>query len=220
MTSYPVYLSAMDEQRAVVVGTGPTAERKMEGLLEVEAHVTLITPTLSSDLCGWVSEGRIDWRDRTYQDGDLEGAVLAIVTEAAPETKRHIREEAEERNVLLNITGDPGRSTFSNGACIRRGPLVVSISTSGAAPALAVRLRQYVADEFGTEYKELVDIMNALRAPMQEHVTEFPARRERWYTLVDSDVLDLLAKGHRERALTRVESIVGGEVMEEVDGCL
>lgn len=219
MSSYPIYLTNLDTQRAVVVGAGPSAERKVKGLLDAGAQVTLIASSPSAPIRSWAEDGCIEWVDRGYRDGDLEGAALVIVTEAPPEKTTSIWDEARRHNVLINTTGSDARSTFANGACLRRGPLVISISTSGAAPALSVRLRQDLSDTFGPEYEEFLDIMNALREPMQRHVPTFEERRERWYDLVDSDVLDLLAKGHREEALVRIESVVGGEIMEEVAGC-
>lgn len=220
MSAYPIYLTNLDEQGAVVVGTGPSAERKVNGLLEAGAQVTVIAPSAPAPFPRWDEAGRIEWLDRGYREGDLERAALVIVTEAAPETKTRIWDEARRNNVLINTTGGTARSTFANGACLRRGPLVISISTSGAAPALSVRLRQEMADKFGPEYEEFLEIMNALRDPLQRHVPDFRDRRERWYELVDSDVIDLLAKGHRDQALTRVEAVVGREVMEEVEECM
>lgn len=220
MSAYPIFLTHLDEQRAVVVGAGPSAERKVTGLLEAGAQVTLIASSPPAPFYRWAETGRIEWRDRGYRDGDVKGAALVIVTEAAPETKTHIWDEARRNNVLINITGSAARSTFANGAYLRRGPLVISISTSGTAPALSVRLRQELADEFGPEYGEFLDIMNALREPMQQHVSDFGERRERWYDLVDSDVIDLLAKGHHEKALTRIEAVVGREVMREAERCM
>lgn len=220
MTSYPVFLTCLDEQRALVVGAGPAAERKVQGLLDVGAQVTLIASSPSDPFRAWADEGRIEWLDRGYRQGDVDGAALVIVTEAPPEVKTRIWDEARRHNVLINITGSADRSTFANGATLRRGPLVISVSTSGAAPTLSVRLRDKLADEFGPEYEEFLDIMKALRDPMQENVPDFQERRERWYSLVDSNVLDLLAKGHREEALAHVESVVGREVMDEAEGGL
>ncbi len=220
MTSYPVFLTALDEQRSVVVGAGPTLERKVSGLLEAGGRVRLIAPSLPASVREMAERERVEWLDRGYRHGDLEGAALAIVTEASPKTKRQIWEEARQRNVLINTTGNAERSTFANGACLRRGRLVISISTSGAAPALSVRLRQKLSDEIGPEYEEFVALMNALREPMQRQISDVRERRERWYSLVDSDVLDLLAEGRRDEARARVESIVGAEVMDEAEDCL
>lgn len=131
MNAYPVYLTNLDEQRAVVVGSGPTVERKVKGLLDADARVTLIAPDPPPQLSAWAHAGRLEWRDRRYRRGDLQTAALVIVTAACEEAKRRIRKDAREQNVLLNIAGDTDESTFANGAVLRRGPLVVSVSTAG-----------------------------------------------------------------------------------------
>lgn len=217
MSPYPVFLTNLDEQGAVVVGTGPAAERKVEGLLDAGAEVTLIAPSPSGRFRTWCDQQRIHCVERAYRPGDLKGAVLAIVTEATAETKRRIWDEAVRRNVLINTTGSSAHSTFSNGACLRRGPLVISISTSGAAPTLSVRIRDQLAEEFGPEYDAFLTLMNVLREPMQQHVSDFQERRDQWYTLVDSDILNLLRQNRHEAALARVESIVGSPVMDEIE---
>jgi siroheme synthase-like protein len=219
MTSYPLFLTDLHRQRAVVVGAGPTAERKVEGLLDTGARVTLIDPAPGDPLREWGEHGRLEWVDRSYRDGDLEGAVLVIVTEATPETKEQVWQEAQRRNVLINTTGEDHRSTFANGAAVRRGPLVVSVSTSGAAPALSVRLREQLEATFGPEYEELLSIMNALREPMQAQISDFSERRSRWYALVDSDGVELLRSERRAAGGKRVESIGGTEVVGSMEDC-
>jgi siroheme synthase-like protein len=220
MSAYPVYLTSLEEQEAVVVGNGPSVVRKVEGLLEAGAQVTLIAPNPSTNILKLAEADAVDWRARAYEGGDLERAALVIVTDASEEAKARIAEEARKRNVLLNITGDDECSTFANGAVLRRGPLVVSVSTSGAAPAAAVRIRENLAEELGPEYEELLTIMNALRDPMQTHVSDFAERRDRWYAILDSDALNLLQDDRREAALDRIESIVGPDVMESMDVCM
>lgn len=223
MSSFPVYLTNLDEQHAVVIGSGPAAPRKIDGLLDAGAAVTVIDPAPSAPVQRRIEEGALDWVNRTYQPGDLDGAVLVIVTEGDSEAKQQVWDEAQERNVLINTTGDPAHSTFSNGATLRRGPLVVSVSTSGAAPALSVRLKEQLEADFGSEYERFLDIMKRLRDPMQECISDFQDRRDRWYRLVDSDILDLLREDRTNEAWSRIESIVGSRVMdraEKPEGCL
>jgi siroheme synthase-like protein len=220
MSVYPVYLTHLDEQRAVVIGAGPSAERKVKGLLDADARVTLIATDLPEGVQNWWDEGAVDCHARAYRNGDLKGAALVIVTDATDEERERILKEARERNVIINITGEDEHSTFANGAVVRRGPLVLSISTSGAAPSVSVRIREKLSREFGPEYEDLLTIMNALRDPMQSHVSDFSERRDRWYAILDSDALDLLRDGRREAALARIESIVGPEIMKQTEGCM
>lgn len=217
MTSYPVYMTNLDAQRAVIVGGEPPVQRKAEGLLEAGAQVTLVAPSAPPALETGAENGRLEWRARSYRRGDLSGAALALVTASDPDVRERVWAEAQERNVLINTAGDDDRSTFANGACLRRGPLVVSVSTSGAAPALSVRLRDEIADAVGPEYDTLIALMDALREPMQRHVDDFQTRRDRWYRLVDSNVLDLLRQNRPGDARARIEAIVGPAVAAAVE---
>ena len=209
MNVYPIFLNNLHEQRAVVIGGDHEAERKAKGLLDCDAAVTVISPTLTEPLQAWADEGRIDWRARTYRDGDLEGAFLVIVSETNPEATRPIWEEAQARNVLINAMDDVPHCTFVAGSVVQRGPLTIAISTSGCAPALSVRMRQWLEEKLGDEYADFLELMRDLREPMAEHYPAFEERRDRWYRLVDEGVLDLLRAGDREAAHRRIDEIVG-----------
>lgn len=214
MKPYPIFLNNLDAQRSVVIGGGHEAERKTGGLLACDARVTVISPDVTDTLRDWADAGRIEWTPRDYRAGDLEGAALVIVSETNPEKTEPIWQEARARNVLINAMDDVPHCTFVAGSVVRRGPLVISISTSGAAPALSVRLRQEMEQNFGPEYEEFLHLMQDLRAPMAVHYPDFETRRDRWYEIVDSDVLDLLRDGRHSDALARIEAIVGPDVVE------
>lgn len=212
MKVLPIFLNNLSVERAIVIGGNHEAERKVSDLLACDANVTVISPEVGEQLRAWADEDRITWIARDYQPGDLEGAFLVIVSETNPEKTHPIWEEAQERNVLINAMDDVPHCNFVAGSVVRRGPLTISISTSGCAPALSVRMRQRMEDEFGPEHAAFLHIMGALRAPMAEHYPDFEERRRRWYELVDADVLDLLADGRHDAAHERIAEIVGDEV--------
>lgn len=218
MPPFPVFLNNLHAQKSVVIGGNHEAERKVGELLEVDANVTLIAPDPLDPLKEWAEDGAIEWIERDYRYGDLEGAFLAIVSETNPERTHPIWKEAKERNVLFNAMDDIPHCNFFNGSFIRQGPLVISISTSGAAPALSVRLRQDMEETFGPEYETFLHLMQDLREPMAEHYPDFDKRRDLWYEIVDSDVLDLLRQGRRGDAFARIKSIVGSAVVEGLEG--
>lgn len=217
MTPFPIFLNNLDQERSVVIGGNHEAERKTGDLLEADANVVLIAPDPTERLGEWAQDGTIEWIERGYEPGDLEGAFLAIVTETNPEKTHPIWEEAQEGNILFNAMDDVPHCNFVNGSYIRQGPLVISISTSGTAPTLSVRLREWMEDEFGPEYEEFLNLMQTLRDPMAEHVPDFDERRDLWYEIVDSNVLDLLRQGRRTDAIARIESIVGSEVVSSLN---
>jgi siroheme synthase-like protein len=124
--------------------------------------------------------------------------------------------EGEAEGVLVNVMDDVEHCNFVAGSVIRQGHLTVSISTAGAAPTLAVRLRQRMEQEFGPEYALFLEWMKALREPMSQQYDSFNERRERWYALVDSDLLTLLKDGSLEEARHCVQEITAIAPLPEI----
>jgi precorrin-2 dehydrogenase / sirohydrochlorin ferrochelatase len=213
---YPIFLVGLDGRHCIVIGGGHEAEGKIRGLLDCDATVTVICPELSPQLQTWAEEGSFTWLKREYQLGDLRSAFLVIAERTDPETNARIWEEAETVGALVNVMDDVEHCNFVAGSVHRQGALTISISTSGAAPTLAVRLRQRFQQEFGPEYAEFLTLMQNLRTPMARHIPKFSERRERWYQLVDSDVLDLLRSGNRTEAFARITEIVGETIARAV----
>jgi siroheme synthase-like protein len=212
MKPYPIFLIGLADRHCIVIGGGHEAEYKVKGLLEVEATVTVISPTLTPALQAGADEGRFTWLQRPYQPGDLRGAFLVIAERHDPLTNTAIWEEAEAEGALVNVMDDVAHCNFVAGSVVRQGPLTISISTSGAAPALSVRLRQQMQADFGPEYATFLEWMQALRQPMAATYDSFRERRERWYELVDSDVLELIRDGRLAEARQQVKEITGIEL--------
>ena len=215
MKGYPIFLTGLDTKRCVVIGGGPEAERKVAGLLECAASVTVISPELTPALRLWVEAGAMAWLARPYQPGDLQGAYLVIVTDSCLSIRATICQEAEAERVLLNVTDDTSRSDFTAGAIMRQGALTIAISTSGCAPALAVRLRQQFERTFGPEYATFLDWLRTLREPLTRQYPDFTERRARWYALVDSEILTLLKQGQVDLARQRLADIVAEKLFKK-----
>jgi siroheme synthase-like protein len=218
MKPYPIFLVGLNARHCIVIGGGREAERKVQDLLDCDATVTVISPELTPQLQVWSEAGAFTWLKRGYESGDLRGAFLVIAEYGDKKTSALIADEAEKEGALVNVMDDAERCNFAFGSTCRQGALVISISTSGAAPTVSVRLRERFQKEFGAEYAEFLNLMQALRAPMAEHVHPFSERRKRWYELVDSNVLDLLRAGKRAQAFERIEEIVGEAVAGSVRG--
>ncbi|MEZ4711606.1 MAG: bifunctional precorrin-2 dehydrogenase/sirohydrochlorin ferrochelatase [Caldilineaceae bacterium] len=213
MKPYPIFLMDLANRHCVVIGGGHEGEGKVRGLLECDATVTVISSRLTPTLQGWAEEGRFTWLDRAYSAGDLRGAFLVIAERADAEANERIWQEAEAEGALINVMDDVAHCNFVAGSVVRQGPLTISISTSGAAPALAVRLREQMQQEFGPEYGLFLEWMQALRAPMAARYPKFKERRARWYEVVDSDVLALMRAGEHRVAEARIRQITGIDVL-------
>lgn len=216
MHTYPIYLTQLHEKKTVLIGGDHETERKAGELLQRDAKLTIISPQLSEKLRTWAEENKFEWIPRRYQEGDLEGAFLVIVAEFEGDENYRIYNDAEERGILVNVMDDIPHANFSFGSIVKRGPLTISISTSGAAPTLAVRLRERFEKEFGEEYDTFLTLMHKLREPMSRHYDDFDTRRNLWYQLIDSDALKLFRQNKTEEGIERIREILGPEVVDDV----
>lgn len=207
MKPYPIFLIGLENRNCIVIGGGHEAENKVKGLLDVAATVTVISPTLTPTMQAWADDGRFVWLDRPYQPGDCRGAFLVIAERTDLQTNTAIAAEAEQEKALVNVMDDVDHCNFTAGSVVRQGPLTISISTSGAAPTLAVRLRQEFEQRFDPSYGTFLEWMQALRAPMAATYPQFSERKRRWYEIVDSDVLTLIRDGRLAEAQHRLSQI-------------
>lgn len=208
MRYYPVYLD-LKGRLTVVVGGGDVALEKVRGLLDAGARVRVVARELVPELANLAARGAVEHRPWDYRGGELEGAFLAISERLGPEVQQAVWREAEELGIPLNVQDDTGRCSFITAALVRRGDLTLAISTAGKAPALAVRLRQQLERSLGPHYGCFLEYAGRLRAPLAERTPDFARRRELWYRLVDSDVLELLRRGEESRARRRMVEIMG-----------
>ncbi|HEY3453063.1 MAG TPA: bifunctional precorrin-2 dehydrogenase/sirohydrochlorin ferrochelatase [Bryobacteraceae bacterium] len=193
---YPIFLD-LSGKTCLVVGEGHEIAGKVRGLVDAGATVRYVNPRAEAAIEALAASGMISWQRREFEEHDLDGCFLAI---ADCEDNAEIFRLAEERRVLINAVDDPEHCRFSFGSVHRQGDLTIAISTNGAAPALAVRLRERLERDIGAEYGELLRMLRDARDEIGSRVTDFSARRALWYRIVDSDILDELRRGRREEA--------------------
>lgn len=207
-TYYPVYIQ-MRGQSCVVIGGGKIAEGKVDGLLAVEAKVTVIAPDLTPHLHDLADQKQIAYVSRIYRPGDLTGAFMVICATDQAEINHQVWQEATANHQLVNVVDDTPRCNFIAPSILRQGDLTIAISTSGKAPALAVRLKERLQREIGPEYERFLELAGELREPLAQHVPDFETRKALWYELVDSEILDVLASGEEEQAREIISRVVG-----------
>jgi len=198
---YPVFLDLTDGP-VLVVGGGPVAEGKVEGLLAAGANVTVVSPTVTPRLAGWVAAGRIEYLARAYQPGDLAGRRLALVATDAPAVSGAVAAEGRERGIWVNAADEPARCDFILPAVIRRGRLVVAVSTGGASPAAARAIREELEGYLTEEHAMLVEVAADAREDLRRRaVSPGPAR---WRGALDAGLRRLIADKRYRQARARL----------------
>ncbi|MFN4196443.1 MAG: bifunctional precorrin-2 dehydrogenase/sirohydrochlorin ferrochelatase [Caldimicrobium sp.] len=159
---YPIFLK-LENKEVVVIGGGKVAERKINTLLEYGAKVKVISPELTPRLKDLAEKGKILWVNRAYQKGDLEGAYLVIAATNDPGTQKAVFSEAEEKKIPCNVVDNPEYCSFIVPSTIKRGDLTIAISTGGANPAVARRIRESLEEYFGKEFELYLVLMKKIR---------------------------------------------------------
>lgn len=207
MHYYPVFLN-LSHRRVVVIGGNTLAHEKVEQLIKANADAIVISRELIPPLGELVNAHPLTHLARDYREGDLENAFLAISTLDDTETNARVFQEANARNIPLNVVDDPLHCSFIAPSILRRGDLTIAISTSGKAPAVAVRLRQQLEQQIGDEYARFLEIAGTLRAPLAQKFPDLETRKKLWYDVVDSDVFELLRSGDESAARERIAEIM------------
>jgi precorrin-2 dehydrogenase len=170
------YMACLDlEGRSVlVVGGGTVALEKVRGLLECGARVTVVAPEAHPELL----ELPVEWFARGYHSADLRGRFLVVAATSSAPLNRRVFADAEARNVLCNVVDVPGLCSLILPAVHREGPIAVAVSTGGASPALAQRIRDDVAALVGPGHADLAEELRALRPWAKENLPTYEARRD------------------------------------------
>ncbi len=150
---YPVMLEVRDRP-CLVVGGGGVALRKVEGLVEDGARVTVVAPEVVAPLAAMAERGDIRWERRSYREREAAGFTLAFATTDRREVNAMVSRDAEEAGVWVNAADDPLLCSFHLPARIRRGPLQLAVGSAGEAPFVVRRLRQVLERRFGEEWGE------------------------------------------------------------------
>ena len=188
MNYYPAFLN-LKSRKAVVVGGGKVAERKVSALLKAGADVTVISPSITPGLQKELSRKRIMHLSRTYKRGDLRGALLAIAATDSPETNRRVSKDAP---ALVNVVDVPAECNFIAPSVVRRGPLLLAVSTSGTSPAFARTLRKELEKSYSQDLSEYLRLVRKVRAKAMTAIPEKDKREAFLKGLASAEVLKSL----------------------------
>lgn len=181
MATYPLFLE-LKARPCLVIGGGPVAFRKASALLACGARVTVVAPELSAGLRKLVRARKARWKPRRFRAGDLAGVELAVAATEDEEVNRFAAQEARRRRVWINVADRPTLCSFILPSVVRRGKLVLAISTSGASPALAKWIRKDLQIRYGPELSRLLSGAAVARRKVQERVRSAAARKRLFET--------------------------------------
>jgi len=194
---YPVFID-VNKRRCVIIGGGNIGQEKVEKLLECDADVFVISPEVNPNVEDLASSQQISWDKREYQQGDLEGAFIAIAATDDNTVNRQIAKEAEDRNVLLNVVDVTHLCTFIAPSVARRGEVTIATSTGGASPALARTFREKLTTSRILEYADLAPILAQARAELvQRGVKVVP---DHWQIQITDGLLNLVQSNKSDEA--------------------
>jgi precorrin-2 dehydrogenase/sirohydrochlorin ferrochelatase len=202
---FPLFMRLRDRD-VVVIGGGAVAERKVRSLLECGATVTVVAPEIPEAL-----SDKVKHVPRRYRPGDLRGATLAFVAVDDEEASRAASREAQDLGIPVNVADQPDLCTFYLPALLRRGPMAIAISTGGASPAWAGRIKEDLATAFGEEYTRLFEALRLVRERCLDIIPDPERRREALLRLVDPSLVEMARTLQPEELARRILGRMEGD---------
>lgn len=209
MRYYPIFVN-LEGKDCLVVGAGAVGRRKIAALLDCGPRSLLVVDTRppDADMAGLLVNPAVRYETRTFADADVEGRFIVIASTDNEELNWRVSTLCRERGILCNIVDQPEKCSFIVPATITRGDLVLAISTSGASPALAKKIRRDLEEVFGSHYGSFLLLMARVRRlvlaqgrPTEENTRLFKA-------IIESAALDLLRDGDLSGARGELETIL------------
>jgi precorrin-2 dehydrogenase/sirohydrochlorin ferrochelatase len=194
MRYFPINLDIRGRP-VVVVGGGAVAARKCSALLEAGANITVIAPAFDAQLRAMHDQRKITCLTRQFARGDLAGAYLVFAVTDNDTVNQAVAEEARDHAILADVADAPDQGAFTMPASVRRGKLLLTVSTGGASPALARRIREELEERYGTEYATALELLARLREKLLTEKGNSAYNKKLLSALVGHDLPTLLKTG-------------------------
>ncbi len=211
-TFYPVFLN-LTGRRCVIIGGGQVAEGKVSKLLDSGAKIIVISPDATQGIRDYADSGQIEYNLRKYQEGDLNGAFLVVAATNDRVVNQEIFEEAEKSGILLNAVDDMPRCSFIAPSIVEKGPITVAISTGGASPALARKLREKLEVSPALDWADATNMLSHARQIIKDK--QIALDPQRWQCCMTDELLTLIQAGHEDEALEILMNRLLGNVSDD-----
>ena len=192
---FPMFLK-LGGRPCLVVGAGTVAESKIASLIEAHARVLVVAPDATPGVRSWAQENRMEWQQRGFQPGDLDGMFMVVAATSSTELHKQIFQEARRRGVLCNIVDVPELCDFYYPAVVQRGALQIAVSTSGQSPALAQRLRIELEEQFGPEYEAWLAHLSEARDKLLTRELDPEERKRLLHSLASQEAFEAFCREH------------------------
>ena len=202
---YPINLN-IQGKKCVIIGGGEVAYRKACSLKDAEAEVIVVSPEVCPEL---KKENGITLIEKRYDENDLNGAFLVIAATDDAEVNRNVFQDASKRKIMVNVVDCPELCTFIVPSSVVRGDLCISISTGGASPALAKRIREDLEKTYGQEYEYYLKLLSKMRNVAMSRITDPQKRRKILQRLAEPDIIELIKQHGPERAVSEMQKKIG-----------
>jgi len=204
---YPAFLDLKDK-KAVILGGGKVAERKVRLLLQAGADVTLISPDITAHLRKLVNRGLLQHIERTYREGDLKNAFIVIAGTSSSVINRKIAREARH---LINVVDMPSEGNYIVPSILKRGPLTIAISTEGSSPAISRAIRKELERHYSTEFALYLKFVERVRKKAMKDIVHAKRREKFLKSLASDDLLNML----RSKGFGTVRKIIESSLNEK-----
>ncbi|MDH3474438.1 MAG: siroheme synthase CysG [Rhodospirillales bacterium] len=209
MRYFPAFLD-LDGQRVLVVGGGETAARKLRLLRRAGARVAVVAPRVVPEIESLAAEGGLDWLPRGFVAGDVAGCRLVHAATGIAAVDERVAEAAQAAGVPVNVVDRPELCSFVMPAIVDRDPVVVAISSGGAAPVLARRLRARLEALLPARLGSLAGFAGAFRGAVEAKIPDFAGRRRFWERFFDGPIADTVLRGEVCSARERMLALING----------
>ncbi len=217
MKTYPIFANLTDKP-CLVVGGGSVGERKVQDLRLAGARVTVVSPRVTPALAELAEAGEIRHLLEDFRPDHADGMALVMAATDDPEVNARVSAAAQARSIWVNVADAPELCTFIVPAQVRRGDLTLAISTGGASPALARKLREELQQHFGPEYVPYLALLQGIRERLLEDRRGHPDNSRLFRRLVDSPLLETVARGDRARIVSLLVEILDSALSSLVLG--
>jgi len=176
MDYYPIQLNLKGKQ-VIIIGGGKIAERKLTGLLDTGAQITIVSPEITDRIREYCQSRKVIWKQKSFSRDDLEKKFLIIAATNDPETNNAVKQFVSTHQLLLMVD-DPEESDFILPSVMKRGRLTLTVSTSGASPILTKKIKQNLSHQYGPEYQEYVDFLYQCRKWILDEVEDAKTKQQ------------------------------------------